>query len=94
MAKTVNVAEAKRRFADVVGAVRHGGQRFVVERRGTPVAAIVPVDDLLMLEGKEARGVLALVGAFRDAKDLPRVLDGVVRARSSQRGRPAPKLGR
>jgi len=32
MAKTVSVAEAKRRFSDVVGAVRHGGQRFVIER--------------------------------------------------------------
>jgi len=32
MAKSVSVAEAKRRFSDVVGAVRHGGQRFVIER--------------------------------------------------------------
>ena len=34
MAKTVSVAEAKRRFSDVVGAVRHGGQRFVIEPPG------------------------------------------------------------
>jgi len=94
MAKPVSVAEAKRRFADVVGAVRHGGQRFVIQRRGTPVAAIVPVDDLVTLEGKGARGVLGLVGAFRDARHLPRILDGVVRTRSGQRPRPAPKLGR
>ena len=92
MVKTVSVAEAKRRFSDVVGAVRHGGQRFVIERRGTPVAAIVPVDDLVTLEGKGSRGVLGLVGAFQDAKDLPGTLDGVVRTRSSQRPRPAPKL--
>jgi len=32
MAKSVSVAEAKRRFSDVVGAVRHGGKRFVIER--------------------------------------------------------------
>ena len=32
MAKSVSVAEAKRRFSDVVGAVRHGGERFVIER--------------------------------------------------------------
>ena len=69
-------------FSDVVGAVRHGGQRFVIERGGTPVAAIVPVDDLVALESKASRGVLGLVGAFRDAKDLPRILDGVVRTRS------------
>ena len=62
MAKTVSVAEAKRRFSDVVGAVRHGGQRFVIERRGTPVAAIVPVDDLVALESKASRGVLGRSG--------------------------------
>jgi len=93
MAKRVSVAEAKRRFSDVVGAVRHGSQRFVIERRGTPVAAIVPIDDLATLEGKGARGVLALVGAFRDAKDLPNILDEVVKTRAMQRRRPAPKRG-
>ena len=92
MTKRVSVAEAKRKFSDVVGAVRHGSQRFVIERRGTPVAAIVPIDDLATLEGKGARGVLALVGAFRDARSLPTVLDRIVATRSSQRRRPAPKL--
>jgi prevent-host-death family protein len=84
LAKRVSVAEAKRRFSDVVGAVRHGSQRFVIERRGSPVAAIVPIDDLATLEGKGTRGVLAMVGAFRDAKDLPKILDGIVRARQSR----------
>lgn len=92
MTKRVSVAEAKRKFSDVVGAVRHGSQRFVIERRGTPVAAIVPIDDLATLEGKGARGILALVGAFRDARSLPPVLDDIVATRSSQRRRSAPKL--
>lgn len=94
MARRVSVAEAKRRFSDVVGAVRYGSERFVIERRGTPVAAIVPIEDLATLEGKGARGLIALVGSFRDAGDLPKILDGVVRTRSSQRRRPAPKLDR
>ena len=94
MTKRVSVAEVKRKFSDVVGAVRHGSQRFVIERRGTPVAAIVPIADLATLEGKGARGVLALVGAFRDAKDLPPILDRIVETRATQRRRTAPKLGR
>lgn len=92
MTKRVSVAEAKRKFSDVLGAVRHGSQRFVVERRGTPVAAIVPIDDLAALEGKGARGVLALVGAFRDGRNLSTALDRIVATRSNQRSRPAPKL--
>ena len=92
MVKALSVAEAKRRFSDVLGAVRHRGERVIVERRGRPIAAIVPLDDLERLEGNAARGVLALVGAFGDAKELPRLLDDVVRARARQRRRPAPRL--
>lgn len=92
MARALSVAEAKRRFSDVLGAIHHRGERVVVERRGRPIAAIVPLDDLARLEGESARGVLALVGAFGDAKNLPRILDEVVRTRGHQRRRPAPKL--
>jgi prevent-host-death family protein len=93
MSKAMSVADAKRRFSDVLGAVRHRGERIVIERRGTPVAAIVPLDDLAALEGKRG-GLLALVGAFRDARELPSVLDAVVRSRSRQRPRRAPPLSR
>ena len=94
MARALSVAEAKRRFSDVLGAVRHRGDRVIVERRGRPIAAIVPLDDLARLEGEPARGALALVGAFADAKDLPPILDEIVRTRASQRRRPAPQLRR
>lgn len=94
MSKAVSVAEAKRRFSDVLGAVRHRGERFVVERRGTPVAAIIPIDDLSALEGKQGGSVLALVGAFRDARELPSILDAIVRTRARQRQRRAPRLAR
>jgi len=41
--KHMGVAEVKRRFADVVGEVMHTKKRIIVERRGRPVAAIVPL---------------------------------------------------
>jgi prevent-host-death family protein len=94
MARSLSVAEAKRRFSDVLGTVRHRGERVIVERRGRPVAAIVPLDDLARLEGDTGPGVLALVGAFGDARDLPRILDDVVQARAGQRRHPAPRLRR
>lgn len=92
MARALSVAEAKRRFSDVLGAVKHRGERVVVERRGRPVAAIVPLDDLARLEGAPHRGFLALVGSFRDAKAFPDVLDEIVRTRRLQRRRSALKL--
>lgn len=43
--KHMGVAEVKRRFADVIGEVMHAKRRIIVERRGRPVVAIVPLED-------------------------------------------------
>ena len=47
----MGVADVKRQFADVIGRVVHGGDRIVVERRGRPVVAIVPLSDLVVHGG-------------------------------------------
>ncbi len=89
----ISVAEAKRRFADVLGTVRYQGERYVVERNGTPMAALVPVADL-QEKGAEAgrSGFLALVGAFADEPRYAESLADAVRGRRTQRARPAPRL--
>ena len=46
MADVLGVAEVKKQFADVLGRVAYKGERFLIERRGRPMAAIVPVEDL------------------------------------------------
>ncbi|MFN2568253.1 MAG: type II toxin-antitoxin system Phd/YefM family antitoxin [Candidatus Dormibacteria bacterium] len=90
----ISVAEAKRRFADVLGAVRYRGQRYVVERNGTPMAALVPLSDIpaAALDQQRRPGFLALVGAFGDAPEYAESLVAAVRSRATQRSRPAPKL--
>jgi prevent-host-death family protein len=89
----ISVADAKRRFADVLGTVRYQGQRYVVERNGTPMAALVPLTDLPESSGGDERpGFLALVGAFEDAPEYAESLAEVVRTRGAQRSRPAPRL--
>jgi prevent-host-death family protein len=89
----INVAEAKRRFADVLGTVRYQGERYVVERNGTPMAALVPLADLEVTAGQAGRpGFLALVGAFEDEPEYAESLVDAVRSRRAQRSRPAPGL--
>lgn len=89
----ISVADAKRRFADVLGTVRYQGERYVVERNGTPMAALVPLEDLKeTTEQPERAGFLALVGAFEDAPEYADSLDDAVRSRSTQGSRPAPAL--
>ncbi len=89
----ISVAEVKRRFADVIGEVRYHKHRFVIERNGTPVAALVPIEDLEDAS-TEPSGFLALVGAFADAPEFRAALDDAVASRADQQTRPAPKLGR
>ena len=89
----ISVAEAKRRFADVLGTVRYRGERYVVERNGTPMAALVPVADLQETDAAAKRpGFLALVGAFEDEPRYAESLADAVRGRRTQRSRPAPRL--
>jgi len=89
----ISVAEAKRRFADVLGAVRYRGEHYVIERNGTPMAALVPLADLpARAEQPERSGFLALVGAFADEPEYAESLSDTVSGRSAQRSRPAPQL--
>jgi prevent-host-death family protein len=46
MTKTtsINVAEAKRHLADLLGRVAYGGETITITRRGKPMAKLVPVD--------------------------------------------------
>lgn len=89
----ISVADAKRRFSDVLGTVRYQGERYVVERNGTPMAALVPLADVPDLSEQTARsGFLALVGEFEDEPEYAESLADVVRSRRTQRSRPAPRL--
>jgi prevent-host-death family protein len=88
----ISVAEAKRRFADVLGTVRYQGERYVVERNGTPMAALVPLADLQVSEQAERPGFLALIGAFADEPEYAESLADTVCSRGAQRSRPAPQL--
>ena len=40
----VNVADAKRRFSDLLGRVAYGRETILITRRGRPMARLVPVE--------------------------------------------------
>ncbi|HEY5866537.1 MAG TPA: type II toxin-antitoxin system prevent-host-death family antitoxin [Candidatus Tectomicrobia bacterium] len=41
---TINVADAKRHFADLLGRVAYGGETITITRRGKPMARLVPLE--------------------------------------------------
>ena len=71
---TVSTAQAKSGLSALVSRVAYGGEHVIIERRGKPLAALVSVADLELIERERAssaepRGALALVGAWSDMGD-------------------------
>jgi prevent-host-death family protein len=89
--KTVGVAEAKAKLSELLGQVAHRGERIVVQRRGKPVAALVPIHDLQRAES-DARGdwLDSVVGLCADSPDLCDTLDQIVGERQREMPRAAP----
>ncbi len=51
----INASEVREEFAEVINRVAYGGERIVVHRRGKDVVALVPVDDVALLQALEDR---------------------------------------
>ncbi|HEU0138155.1 MAG TPA: type II toxin-antitoxin system prevent-host-death family antitoxin [Bryobacteraceae bacterium] len=46
----LNVSKAREEFSEVVNRAAYGKERTVVSRRGKDLAAVIPIDDLRLLE--------------------------------------------
>jgi len=46
----IKTDEARNAFGEVVNRVAYGKERIVLERRGKPLAALIPIEDLHLLE--------------------------------------------
>lgn len=56
MAKTIGTAKAREELAELVNQVAFGGERYVVERCGKPLAALIGADEYRQLTELLARG--------------------------------------
>ena len=88
MARRVSEFQAKSQLSALSADVAHGGQRVVIERRGTPFVAMVSIADLELLERGRATlarpsGALALAGAWRevDEEDLESLIEEIYGSR-------------
>lgn len=80
--ETVNVAEAKKHFSELLGQVAFGKKHILITKRGKPMARLVPADETNM-HLSQAKGWLDNDDPFFDqidrivqdrAKHTPRVL--------------------
>ena len=87
----LGVAEVKRRFADVVGEVMHAKKRVIVERRGRPVVAIVPLEEVGAGASPGKRLAKAIGCGDRHGEAFRELMGGVI---SRRRRRPPRRVER
>jgi prevent-host-death family protein len=91
MSESVDVAEAKSKFSELLNRAAYGKERFLIRKRGRPVGAIVSAADLERLETapeSETGGLLTSAGALGDFEDWADIMDEVVRDRQNRADRP------
>ena len=91
MSESVDVAEAKSKFSELLNRAAYGKERFIIRKRGRPVGAIVSVADLERLESArvpENGGLLAAAGALGEFVDWADTMDRVVSDRHAHADRP------
>ena len=86
-----NVAEAKRNFRELIDRVGDG-ERLVIARRGTPVMALVPADEVNSARPSRPVGLAAVAGALSDWQDLDDLVDEIYAARDQAVDRAVPPL--
>lgn len=66
MAKTIGIAKAREGFSELVNQVAFGGERYLVERRGKPLAAVIGAD-----EYRQLTELLAEAGVNDEVHGIP-----------------------
>ena len=83
MNEVYDLAAAKSRFSELLHRAGNGKERFLIRKRGKPLAAIVSSDDLARLEEKHPnnrpaeRGFIAFAGLKGDIPDREEIMDAV-----------------
>ena len=73
--KSITTAEARKNLAELLNRAAYGGERFVVTRHGKELVAIVPLEELSLLDRLrtllEARDFEAALKEVADAGTVP-----------------------
>ena len=69
-ATPMSAAQARERFSEVVSRVAYGKDRVILTRRNKPLAAVVPLEDIELLEKLEERADLKALKRARAEVEL------------------------
>lgn len=90
MAESLGVAEAKRRFSELIDRVI-AGERFVISRHGKPAVTLVAPSEPVSDRPKPL-GLASVAGALADWEDLPEAVENIYSTRRRAKDRTVPDL--
>ena len=68
---TISVASAKSRFSELIAKSGYARERFIITRRNKPVAALVSLEDLKIIEQHEERqGLASVIGKWKGFEEV------------------------
>jgi prevent-host-death family protein len=76
MTPQVSIAEAKSHLSELIAKSSYNNEKFIITRRNKPVAALVSIDDLRIIEQHEQRqGLASLTGRWKGFEEVAEYLD-------------------
>lgn len=67
---SINTIEAKEEFSELVNRVSHYKERIILTRRGKEIAALIPIEDLQLLQDSQSKNDLEqAVEALQEARN-------------------------
>jgi len=84
MTTLISIAKAKSHISELIAKSRYSHERFIITKRDKPVAAIVSLEDLAILEQhKETEGLAAIVGKWKNFDEVANAIDDIEDLRSN-----------
>ncbi len=81
---TVSVANAKSHLSELIAKSSFGHERFIITRRNKPIAALVSLEDLQIIEQHEERqGLISVAGKWSDFEEVSSSLEDLSSLRKS-----------
>lgn len=66
---SINTVDAKEEFSELINRVSHNKERIILVRRGKEVAALIPIEDLALIEESQSKNDLEeAMSALKEAR--------------------------
>jgi prevent-host-death family protein len=69
--KSVSATAARQSFSESLNRAAYGGERVVIRRHGKEIAAVVPIEDLRLIEQMEDAEDLRVAAKRRKNRSIP-----------------------